>query len=73
IVSCRARGFEALESMAGYLSWEAVTGSYDEQWSVRKLLRRFIWHDRIHGKAMYRMGVLTFGADVIPDIFGFAR
>ena len=73
IVSCRARGFEALESIPGYLSLETVTGSYDEQWSVRKVLRRFIWHDRIHAKAMYRMGVLTFGADIIPDIFKFAR
>ena len=72
IVSCRARGFEALESVPGYLSLETVTGSYDEQWSVRKVLRRFIWHDRIHAKAMYRMGILTFGADIIPDIFGFA-
>ena len=73
IVSCRARGFEALESITGYLSLEAVTGSYDEQWSVQKVLRRFIWHDRIHAKAMYRMGILTFGTDAIPDIFGFAR
>ncbi len=22
---------------------------------------------------MYRMGMLTFGADAIPDVFGFAR
>ena len=73
IVSCRVRGFEALESITGYLSLETVTGSYDEQWSVRKVLRRFIWHDRIHAKAMYRMGILTFGADAIPDIFRFAR
>lgn len=73
IVSCRARGFEALEATAGYLSLETVTGSYDEEWSVRKVLRRFIWHDRIHAKAMYRMGILTFGADAIPDIFGFSR
>ena len=73
IVSCRARGFEALESVKGYLSLETVTGSYDEQWSVRKLLRRFIWHDRIHAKAMYRMGILTFGADIIPDLFKFDR
>jgi len=73
ILSCRARGFEALESITGYLSLETVTGSYDEQWSVRKVLRRFIWHDRIHAKAMYRMGTLTFGADAIPDIFGFNR
>ena len=73
IFSCRARGFEALESNADYLSLETVTGSYGEQWSPRKVLRRFIWHDRIHAKAMYRMGILTFGAGAIPDIFGFAR
>ena len=73
IVSCRARGFETLESLTGYLSLETVAGSYDEQWSVRKVLRRFIWHDRIHAKAMYRMGVLTFGADLIPDLFRFTR
>ena len=73
IVSCRARGFEALESIEGFLSLEPVTGSYGEQWSLRKLLRRFIWHDRIHGKAMYRMGILTFGKDAIPDLFRFAR
>ena len=73
IVSCRARGFEALESITGYLSLESVAGSYGEQWSVRKVLRRFIWHDRIHAKAMYRMGVLTFGVDVIPDLFKFTR
>ncbi|MBR0351903.1 MAG: hypothetical protein IJH53_01715 [Oscillospiraceae bacterium] len=73
IVSCRARGFEALESIEGYLSLEPVIGSYGEQWSVRKILRRFIWHDRIHAKAMYRMGILTFGTDAIPDIYGFSR
>ena len=73
IISCRAGGLEALESIPGFLSLEPVTGSYDERWSVRKVLRRFIWHDRIHAKAMYRMGVLTFGADVIPDVFGFTR
>ena len=73
IVSCRARGFDMLETIPDFLSWEAVTGSYNELWSVRKVLRRFIWHDRIHAKAMYRMGVLTFGADSIPDVFGFTR
>ena len=73
IVSCRAKGFEALESIADFLSLETVTGSYGEQWSIRKVLRRFIWHDRIHAKAMYRMGILTFGTEVIPDVFGFAR
>ena len=73
IVSCRVKGFEALESVEGFLSSGPVTGSYGEQWSVRKVLRRFIWHDRIHAKAMYKMGIQTFGADAIPDVFGFAR
>ncbi len=73
IVSCRTRGFDILETIPNFLSLEAVTGSYDEIWSVRKVLRRFIWHDRIHAKAMYRMGILTFGADAVPDVFGFNR
>ena len=71
IVSCRARGFDVLESIPDFLALEAVSGSYGELWSVRKVLRRFIWHDRIHAKAMYRMGVSTFGKEAIPDIFGF--
>lgn len=71
ILSCRDRGFKALESIEDFLSLKPVTGSYGELWSVRKVLRRFIWHDRIHAKAMYRMGIRTFGADAIPDIFGF--
>ena len=73
IISCRARGFETLENIPDFLSSAVITGSYDEQWSVRKVLRRFIWHDRIHAKAMYRMGILTFGTEAIPDVFGFAR
>lgn len=73
IASCRARGFDALEAIPNYLSMKVVTGSYDELWSVRKVLRRFIWHDRIHAKAMYKMGTITFGADAIPDVFGFER
>ena len=73
ILSCREKGFESLESITGYLSLKPVIGSYGEKWSVQKVLRRFIWHDRIHAKAMYRMGKLTFGEDAIPDIFGFDR
>lgn len=28
-----------------------------EQWTETKILRRLIWHDRIHAKALYRHGV----------------
>jgi len=27
----------------------------NEQWTLKKILRRFIWHDRIHAKAMLRI------------------
>lgn len=46
-------------------------GSYDELWSLRKVLRRFIWHDRIHAKAMYHMTVVAFGKESVPNIFLF--
>lgn len=73
IVSCRERGFAVLESKPGFLKNTVYLGSYDEEWSLRKVLRRFIWHDRIHAKAMYRMAVKTFGPGVVPNIFQFDR
>ena len=71
ILSCRARGFDLLETHPGFLKNGIFEGSYGEEWSLRKLLRRFIWHDRIHAKAMYRMAVKTFGADAVPNTFQF--
>ena len=71
IVECRIRGFEALEKQEGFLENAVVEGSYDEEWSLRKVLRRFIWHDRIHAKAMYRMAKKTFPGVNIPDVFRF--
>lgn len=63
IYECRKRGFEQLESKPDFLSGMLQEGSYGEMWSVRKVLRRFIWHDRIHAKAMYRMAKKTFEND----------
>ena len=71
IAECRERGFAVLESQPGFLKNTVYLGSYDEEWSLRKVLRRFIWHDRIHAKAMYRMAVKTFGPDAIPNTFQF--
>ena len=71
IFECRKRGFELLEKQTGFLNNAVLEGSYGEAWSVRKVLRRFIWHDRIHAKAMYRMAVKTFGLENIPNIFYF--
>ena len=71
ILECRKRGFELLEKTSDFLQNEVIDGSYGELWSLRKVLRRFIWHDRIHAKAMYRMAVKTFGEKNIVNIFEF--
>ena len=64
IYSCRLNGFTELEKKPDFLKNEVSCGSYDEQWSLRKLLRRFIWHDRIHAKSMYRMATKLFGSTI---------
>ena len=71
IYECRKRGLDTLEAKADFLSNEVIEGSYGEEWSLRKVLRRFIWHDRIHAKAMYRMAVRMFGAEKIKNPFCF--
>lgn len=71
ILDCRRRGFEALEAMPDFLENPVIEGSYGESWTLRKVLRRFIWHDRIHAKAMYRMAVKAFGGENIPNPFYF--
>ena len=71
IYECRNRGFELLEQTTEFLSNPIVVGSYDELWSVRKMLRRFLWHDRIHAKAMYRMAIRTFSKNDVNNTFGF--
>ena len=71
IYTCRKRGFEALEATPNFLQNTVFEGSYGEMWSLRKVLRRFIWHDRIHARAMYRMAVKLFGAESIENPFCF--
>lgn len=60
IVECRRRGFEILEKQADFLKNPVYVGSWEESWTLRKLFRRFIWHDRIHARAMERMVKRTF-------------
>ena len=75
IVECRQRAFDLLESThtgaQHFLANGLFNGSYGEEWTLRKVCRRFVWHDRIHAKAMYRMACKTFGAEAVPDIFSF--
>ena len=71
IFECRKRGFELLEAKADFLSNAVIEGSYGEDWSLRKVLRRFIWHDRIHARAMYRMAIKVFGSENVANPFCF--
>lgn len=71
IYECRKRGFESLERQPDFLQNIVIEGSYGEDWSLRKVLRRFIWHDRIHAKAMYRMAIKVFGAENVANSFCF--
>ena len=71
IYECRKRGFEALEANPNFLKNATINGSYGEDWTLRKLLRRFIWHDRIHAKAMYRLARQLLEKENIKNPFCF--
>lgn len=71
IFSCREKAFAELERQPDFLENRVFLGSYNEEWSLRKVLRRFVWHDRIHAKAMYRGAALLFGKESIANPFFF--
>ncbi len=52
LLADRARLFAALENQRGYLANRVVTAPDGELWTLSKLLRRLIWHDAIHGRAL---------------------
>lgn len=71
IYECRRRGFEAVEAKPDFLKNSVFEGSYGEDWTLRKVIRRFIWHDRIHARAMYRMAINIFGIENTVNPFCF--
>lgn len=71
ILECRQRGFELLEQKENFLENPVIEGSYGEMWSLRKMMRRFIWRDRIHAKAMWRMAKRIFPEYEIKNVFFF--
>lgn len=73
ILSCRSKGFATLEKQEGFLENKVFMGSYGEEWSLKKVLRRFIWHDRIHARAMYRRAYEAFWDADIDNVFCFKR
>lgn len=73
IFECRQRGFALLEQQQNFLQNPVLEGSYGELWSLRKMMRRFIWHDRIHAKSMWRMAKKTFLEYEIENVFCFEK
>lgn len=72
IRTCRLHALNILETQADFLNNAVFVGSYQEKWCLRKVLRRFVWHDRIHAKAMYKAAVKAFGKDKIKNPFCFS-
>lgn len=71
IYVCRLEGLNKLEAQPDFLKNAVFNGSSNESWTLRKVLRRFIWHDRIHAKAMYKLCVKQWGASAVRNVFKF--
>lgn len=61
IISNRILAMELLEEQHELLNNNIFYAPDGEAWTLSKVMRRFLWHDRIHAKAMYRMAVLIWG------------
>jgi len=67
----RVAGLKCVEMLPDFLENKCFKGSHGELWTLRKVMRRFIWHDRIHAKSMYRTGVAIWGKDIIANPYYF--
>lgn len=70
IYANRMQFLSELESLEDFLSAQVYTAPDGEEWTLRKVLRRLIWHDRIHAKALWRTATALWGS-AIPNPFYF--
>ena len=73
LLADRKQLFIGLEGQPGYLAGRIVTGPDGEQWTLPKLLRRLLWHDVLHGRALYRKAITFWQKDRIKNPFGFTK
>ena len=73
LLADRKQLFIGLERQPGYLDGRLVTGPDGELWTLRKLLRRLLWHDALHGRALYRKAVTFWQKERIKNPFGFTK
>ena len=67
----RRRLFHAIESTPDFLSSRVYTDSDGELWTRKKMLRRLLWHDRIHAGALYRLAITFWSKERIENPFFF--
>ncbi len=70
IVACRQAGLAAWEEAEDFLDRPPREGAFGEWWSPRKVFRRFLWHDRIHARAMWRLAQ-KLGDNQVKNPFKF--
>ena len=68
----RKRLFRAIESAPDFLAPRVFTAGDGELWTLKKLLRRLIWHDRIHAHALYRRAITFWQKERIANPFCFS-
>lgn len=69
IYANRMQALAELESLPDFLSDRVYTAPDGELWTLRKVLRRFLWHDRIHAKAMWRSAKELWGDSIANPFF----
>lgn len=69
IYSNRLQALSELECLPDFLSGKVYTADDLEEWTLRKVLRRFLWHDRIHAKAMWRTAHALWGSDIVNPFY----
>ena len=73
LLADRKRLFAGLEAQPGYLDNRILAAPGGELWTLSKLLRRLLWHDAIHGRALYRKAITFWQKERIRNPFGFTK
>ncbi|MDD3400326.1 MAG: hypothetical protein PHT58_01660 [Eubacteriales bacterium] len=69
-VDNRLELFKEIEGNRDFLLVRVFTAKDGEEWTLKKLMRRLIWHDRIHAKALYRKAITFWSKERIVNPFG---
>ncbi len=73
LLADRKQLFAGVESQPDFLSDPVITAPDGELWTLRKLLRRLLWHDALHGRALYRKAITFWQKERIRNPFGFSK